>query len=135
MSLQRTTGTDPETALRRELHRRGLRYRVNRAPVAGIRRTADVVFSKARVAVFVDGCFWHGCPDHKTFPRANAEWWRAKLTRNVERDRETDRTLMDSGWLVIRVWEHENSARAAARIARTVRSRAALARDHRRAIS
>src|SRR3954471_18689778 len=83
--------TAPELALRRELHRLGLRYRVDVAPAPSrSRRRADVVFSRQRIAVFVDGCFWHGCEEHGVRPRANAEYWRAKLRRNVERDRETD---------------------------------------------
>ncbi len=127
MSQQRTTSTDPETLVRRELHRRGLRYRVNRAPLPGVRRTADIVFAGPRVAVFVDGCFWHQCPKHATFPNANGEWWQAKLARNVERDRETDARLRHDGWKVVRVWEHEAPARAAARIERVVRRRLATA--------
>src|SRR5690349_17954597 len=107
MSGQRTTGTAAEMALRRELHRRGLRYRVDRAPVPGLRRRADLVFTAARVAVFVDGCFWHSCPEHGTYPKANAAWWTAKLNRNVERDRDTDRRLRAAGWLVLRIWEHD----------------------------
>lgn len=79
-------------------------------PEPGIRRRADILFTKARVAVFVDGCFWHKCPVHGTEPKANAEWWRAKLQRNVERDRDTDRRLEEAGWTVIRLWEHEDPA-------------------------
>src|SRR4051794_36134828 len=81
MQRQRTRDTAPEIALRSELHRRGLRYRVDAAPLPELRRRADVVFRSARLAVFVDGCFWHGCPDHGVQPRANAEWWRGKLAR------------------------------------------------------
>ncbi|MEZ5257880.1 MAG: very short patch repair endonuclease [Ilumatobacteraceae bacterium] len=107
---QRQRDTEPELALRRELHRRGLRYRVDRRPIPGLRSRADLVFGPARVAVFVDGCFWHGCPEHATEPKHNASWWREKLATNVERDRRVDETLADAGWLSMRVWEHEDAA-------------------------
>jgi DNA mismatch endonuclease (patch repair protein) len=108
-----TRDTLPELELRRELHRRGLRYRVDIGPLAGLRRRADVVFTRQRLAVFVDGCFWHRCPDHGTDPKNNADWWRAKLDGNVRRDRDTDAVLAAAGWLVVRVWEHTEPARAA----------------------
>lgn len=121
MSRQRTRDTEPEMLLRRELHRRGLRYRVD-APLPGLpRRRADLLFTRARVAVFVDGCFWHGCPEHKTTPAANGAWWAAKLARNVERDRETDAHLRCLGWIVLRIWEHEDIEHAATDIERVVR--------------
>jgi DNA mismatch endonuclease (patch repair protein) len=91
------------------------------APIKGVRRRADVVFTRSRVAVFVDGCFWHACPIHATWPKANADWWRAKLKANVERDRDTDRRLGDAGWSVVRVWEHESAADAADRVEDAVR--------------
>jgi len=103
-------------ALRRELHRIGLRYRVNRPVLPGVRRRADVVFTPARVAVFVDGCFWHGCPSHGTRPKANADWWAAKLAGNVARDRDTDARLDAAGWRVVRVWEHEDMRAAAGNV-------------------
>jgi DNA mismatch endonuclease (patch repair protein) len=110
--------TAPEMAVRRELHRRGLRYLVD-APVPGLpRRRADVLFRRERVAVFVDGCFWHGCPDHGTSPRANAEWWREKIETNRRRDRDTDERLSDLGWTVVRCWEHEDPVESADRIER-----------------
>ena len=87
------------------------------------RRRADILFTRAKVAVFVDGCFWHGCPDHKTAPANNAAWWTAKLARNVERDRETDAHLNSLGWTVLRVWEHENMTQAATDIGQIVRGR------------
>lgn len=94
--------------LRRELHRRGLRFRVDH-PLPGMpRRRADLVFTRAKIAVFVDGCFWHGCPEHATHPVANAAWWSEKLARNVERDRQTDEHLRGAGWTVLRIWEHED---------------------------
>ncbi|WP_328698650.1 very short patch repair endonuclease [Cellulomonas citrea] len=123
MSRQRRRDTAPEILLRRELHRRGLRFRVDH-PLPGMpRRRADLLFSRARVAVFVDGCFWHGCPDHGTRPSSNAAWWSAKLDRNMERDRDTDDRLADAGWTVIRVWEHEGAQQAADRVQYAVRDR------------
>jgi DNA mismatch endonuclease (patch repair protein) len=122
MERQARRDTKPELDLRRAVWRLGLRYRVDIAPVPGTRRKADLVFTKARVAVYVDGCFWHRCPDHATTPKANRAWWVTKLEANVARDRDTDRTLVDRGWRVIRVWEHEDPAAAAQRVARAVRS-------------
>jgi DNA mismatch endonuclease, patch repair protein len=116
MQAQPSWDTKPELALRRELHRRGLRYFVHRRPVPWLRRQADVLFPGARVAVFVDSCWWHGCPEHVTWPRANADWWRAKIGRNRERDADTNARLMEAGWLPIRVWEHEEPSKAAERI-------------------
>jgi DNA mismatch endonuclease (patch repair protein) len=115
--------TLPERALRSELHRRGFRFRVDRAPVKGLRSRADIVFGPARVAVYVDGCFWHSCPEHGTKPKANAEWWEQKLKRNQERDTATDRTLREHGWKVVRIWEHEDAVKAADRVQSAVESR------------
>jgi DNA mismatch endonuclease (patch repair protein) len=112
--------TLPELAIRSELHRRGLRFRVDRAPLAGLRSRADIVFGPARVAVYVDGCFWHSCPEHGTMPKANAEWWERKLKRNQERDAETDRRLREEGWEVVRIWEHEDPVEATDRIIRVL---------------
>ena len=123
MRRQATRDTAPEMEVRRHLHAAGLRYRVHTKPLPQLRRTADVVFRGARVAVFVDGCFWHSCPEHGTAPVTNGEWWAAKLSRNVKRDADTDRQLTDAGWLVLRVWEHEDPVVAAERVARAVRSR------------
>lgn len=120
MSRLGTRDTAPEVALRRELHARGLRFRVDRAPVAAVRSRADLVFGPARVAVYVDGCFWHGCPIHGTTPRANAEFWAQKLARNQERDRQTDELLARHGWQSIRVWEHEDAVEAADRVVAAV---------------
>lgn len=118
MRGNRGSDTRPEVALRSELHRRGLRFRKGVVPPgSGARCRADVVFISARVAVFVDGCFWHRCPDHGTRPRTNVGYWRAKLDRNVERDRANDAALAAARWRVVRVWEHEDPAEAAARIA------------------
>lgn len=121
MSRQRTRDTEPELVLRRDLHRRGLRYRVD-APIPGMpRRRADLLFTRAKVAVMVDGCFWHSCPEHGTMPAKNGEWWATKLARNIERDRETDAHLASLGWTVVRVWEHEDMISAAERIVHVVR--------------
>lgn len=112
MSQQLTRDTVPEIAIRKLLHAKGLRYRVNLPVVPERRRRADIVFTSRRVAVFVDGCFWHGCPEHATRPKANSEWWSLKLARNIERDRETDCLLSEAGWTVVRIWEHEDPAAA-----------------------
>ncbi len=115
--------TPQEKAVRSALHRRGLRFRVDNRPVKGIRRKADIVFGPARVAVFVDGCFWHGCPLHATWPKTNGEWWKNKLEANQRRDRDTDRRLEEAGWLVIRVWEHEDPEASAIVVANAVKAR------------
>lgn len=112
--------TKPELALRRELHARGLRYRVERSVLRGVRRRADIVFGPPRVVVLVDGCFWHGCPAHATWPQRNASFWREKIETNRLRDRDTDQRLNDAGWTVIHVWEHEDPSEAADRIEREV---------------
>ncbi|MFI5826469.1 very short patch repair endonuclease [Streptomyces sp. NPDC051578] len=123
MSRQKSKNTGIEIALRRSLHAAGLRYRVHRRPVKGVRREADIVFGPARVAVFVDGCFWHGCPLHATWPRSNPEFWRAKIEGNRARDRDTDARLAEAGWLAVRVWEHESVEKAAERVAEVVAAR------------
>lgn len=113
MSRQRRRDTAPELRLRSELHRRGLRFRVETAVPGLPRRRADITFPRARIAVFVDGCFWHSCPEHATRPVSNAEWWSEKLARNVARDRETDERLTSDGWTVLRFWEHADPVSAA----------------------
>ncbi|RFU84641.1 very short patch repair endonuclease [Streptomyces triticagri] len=119
MSRQGSRDTAPEIAVRRLLHANGLRYRLN-VPVPGLpRRTIDIAFGPTRIAVFLDGCFWHGCPEHATRPKSNAEWWRTKLDRNTARDRETTQHLEAAGWTVLRFWEHENPQTIAATITRT----------------
>jgi DNA mismatch endonuclease (patch repair protein) len=125
MRSTRQRDTAAEVALRSALHRRGLRFFVDRPPLRGLRRRADVVFPRARVAVYVDGCFWHSCPIHATAAKANADWWREKLKANQDRDRDTDRRLRDGGWTVVRIWEHEDSEDAAQRVADAVRRSAA----------
>ena len=121
MKAQRVRDTAPELRLRREIHRRGLRYRVDQLVLP--RRRADIVFGRARVAVFVDGCFWHGCPDHASWPKTNAEWWRAKIERNRERDAETTALLTDRGWTVVRTWEHEDPLEVASWLEALLRDR------------
>ncbi len=115
--------TKPEVELRRALHARGLRFRVDRPVLRGVRRRADIVFGPAHVAVFVDGCFWHGCPVHATWPQKNADFWREKIETNRLRDRDTDRRLQEAGWKVIRIWEHEHIDQAADRVADAVAAR------------
>jgi DNA mismatch endonuclease, patch repair protein len=108
MRANRRTDTKPELALRRALHARGLRYRKDyRLDLEGARVRPDIAFTARRVAVFVDGCFWHVCPEHGTKPASNTWYWGPKLTRNVERDRTADAALLAAGWQVVRVWEHE----------------------------
>ena len=102
----RSRDTRPERLLRSRLHKTGLRFRVNRRPVREIRRTADIVFTRHRVAVFLDGCFWHMCPEHYIEPATNAAYWSTKIVGNVTRDRSTDAALVQAGWTVVRVWEH-----------------------------
>jgi len=122
MQANKGRDTKPELALRRAVHALGLRYRVSARPIPTIRRTADLVFTKVKVAVFLDGCFWHGCPEHHTKAATNAEFWAEKVQRTRERDAETDRILTEAGWTVIRVWEHEDPKRAALHIAQKVRA-------------
>jgi DNA mismatch endonuclease (patch repair protein) len=123
MQRQKRANTKPEIALRRELYRRGLRYRIHQRPVLGLRRTVDIVFPGPKVAVESMGCFWHSCPLHGTAPQANAAWWADKLARNRRRDADTAAALAEAGWLLIIVWEHESVAEAADNIERAVRSR------------
>jgi DNA mismatch endonuclease (patch repair protein) len=116
MQANRSRDTVPELRIRTALHAAGLRYRVAVRPVAALRVAADIVFRGPRVAVFVDGCFWHGCPTHSSTPRTNVAYWVAKIAANRERDARASRLLGDLGWTVIRVWEHEDPPLAAARI-------------------
>ncbi|MGI2324241.1 MULTISPECIES: very short patch repair endonuclease [unclassified Methylococcus] len=123
MARVRQRGTDVEIELRRALHALGLRYRLQVPLSRKPRRVADIVFIGARVAVFVDGCFWHGCPLHATWPKENAGFWRAKIEANRARDADTTRRLRELGWEVIRVWSHEDPVEAARRIHDRVRER------------
>lgn len=121
MRATRQRDTAAERAVRAALWSAGLRgYRLHRAVVPGVRRTADIVFLRPRLAIFVDGCFWHGCPQHGTLAKANGTWWREKIAANKERDRDTDRRLAQDGWRVVRVWEHETPSEAVERIRRAL---------------
>lgn len=127
MEGQRRNDTVPELKLRKALFAAGLRYRVNYPLPGNRRRTIDVAFPRQRLAVFVDGCFWHVCPEHGVQPKNAAEWWREKLERNVARDRETDALLAREGWSVLRVWEHQDPNSSAKQVMNLLRSM----RDHR----
>jgi DNA mismatch endonuclease (patch repair protein) len=116
MQANRPRDTRPELALRSAVHALGLRYRVSTRPIKSLRRTADLVFPRLKLAVFLDGCFWHGCEQHHTVAVTNAAYWAEKVRHNRERDRETDRQLLEAGWTVVRIWEHEDPQEAARRI-------------------
>lgn len=120
---QRDTAAEME--IRRRVHAKGLRYRVNHPVLRKPRRTADMAFTKAHVAVLVDGCFWHGCPEHGTSSKSNAKFWRNKIETNQKRDIDTTERLEAAGWQVIRFWEHEDPEGAADKIAQAVRERSA----------
>lgn len=121
MRGNRGVDTTPEVALRSALHRRGLRFRKHVQAVRELRCRPDIVFASRRVAVFVDGCYWHRCPTHGVSPRQNAEYWSAKLDRNVARDRRNDEALAAAGWKVVRVWEHEPVEHALAAVEAALR--------------
>ena len=104
--------TQVELRVRRLLHARGLRYRVDFAPLDK-RRRADIVFTRRKIAIFIDGCFWHGCPLHYVQPRTNSQYWLPKIERNIERDLENTHRLEDAGWTVVRFWEHDDPAEVA----------------------
>jgi DNA mismatch endonuclease, patch repair protein len=123
MKSNRSRDTKPELALRSAVHALGLRYRVAAKPLTGVRRTADLVFPTAKVAVFLDGCFWHGCPQHHTVAAANATFWADKVEGNRARDRDTDARLKAAGWVSVRVWEHEDPVEAAERVQAVVQER------------
>ncbi|MCT2549061.1 very short patch repair endonuclease [Streptomyces atratus] len=131
MSRQASRDTKPEVAVRKLLHASGYRYRVNERVPGMSRRTIDIAFTRAKVAVLIDGCFWHGCPVHATQPKSNAEWWRTKLERNMARDRETNEHLAEEGWTVLRFWEHEAPGGVAEQVAAAV-DRAGTVRRTRR---
>lgn len=121
MQSTRSRDTAPELALRSELHRRGLRFRVCSPPIKGVRRSADVVFRRQRIAVFLDGCFWHGCPTHYIAPKQNDDYWSSKLRTNQTRDADTDHRLREAGWSVVRIWEHVPVPDAADQVEAVVR--------------
>lgn len=123
MQAQGRRDTTLELKVRRILYERGYRYRVDYPVLEKPKRKADIVFTKTNVAVFLDGCFWHGCPKHGTWPKANAAFWRDKILANRARDEDTNRRLKDQGWKVIRAWEHENPEKVAEKIEKAVSSR------------
>jgi DNA mismatch endonuclease, patch repair protein len=120
MAKVRQKNTDAEIALRKELYQRGLRYRVNFEILKKPRRVADIVFPGLKIAIFVDGCFWHGCPDHGTWPKNNAEFWRQKIETNIARDNDTNERLREIGWTVLRFWRHIRPTDAADIILKSV---------------
>jgi DNA mismatch endonuclease (patch repair protein) len=124
MRANRRRDTGPEMQLRRIIHSRGLRYRCDlRFLVGGVAVRPDVVFTRRRVAVFVDGCFWHGCETHGRIPQVNTGYWAPKLRRNMSRDAQQAAALRNAGWLVIRAWEHDDPATVADRVEQAVRNR------------
>jgi DNA mismatch endonuclease (patch repair protein) len=123
MSRALRRDTAPEMLLRKELHRRGLRYRLIVKVPGNNRRTIDIAFPRQKVAVFVDGCFWHGCPAHGTTPRSNAPWWNQKISANRARDADTNQLLEAAGWFVLRLWEHDPAEAAADRVMSALASR------------
>lgn len=125
--------TAPELAIRRLLHSKGFRYRVNYlVTLSDLKVRSDLVFTRQKVAVFVDGCFWHGCPVHGTQPRSNALYWRTKIGRNQQRDQQIDRCLSSSGWTVVRVWEHEKPGAVVAALAQTLHNASSEGRASKR---
>ncbi|MEV0089991.1 very short patch repair endonuclease [Streptomyces sp. NPDC050738] len=120
MQAIRSRDTQPERLIRRLIHANGLRYRVAATPLPGLRRTADMVFRPAKVAVFIDGCYWHGCPEHYVPPKTNSGYWSDKVARNIARDVDTNHQLTESGWTVLRFWEHESPDDCALTITDTV---------------
>ncbi|GGU25829.1 very short patch repair endonuclease [Streptomyces violascens] len=120
MQAIRSRDTKPERLIRQLVHAQGLRYRVSAKPLPDLRRTADMVFRPAKVAVFIDGCYWHGCPEHYVPPKTNSGYWSEKVARNMGRDRDTDEQLSAAGWTVLRFWEHEPPEQCALQIAAAV---------------
>jgi DNA mismatch endonuclease (patch repair protein) len=120
MQAIRSRDTKPERLVRSLLHAQGLRYRVATKPLPSLRRTADIVFRPAKLAVFIDGCYWHGCPEHYVPPKTNLGYWSDKVARNMARDRDTDEQLRAAGWTVLRFWEHDSAEDCAIKIAATV---------------
>lgn len=127
----RSRDTSPELRLRAALHRAGLRFWKHRRPLPTLRCEADVVFPRIRLAVFVDGCFWHGCPRHGTAPKSNSEWWRVKLERIRTRDRRNLRRLRYRGWVVLRVWEHQVDCDLDSAVARVLKAKRVAATSRR----
>ncbi len=126
MRRQGERDTRPELAVRQALFAQGLRYRKHFPVPSRPRRTIDIAFTGRRLAVFIDGCFWHGCKVHRAVPTTNREWWQAKLNRNRERDLDTGRALAENGWIVLRFWEHEDLTT----VVRTIAGRLRQEADH-----
>jgi DNA mismatch endonuclease (patch repair protein) len=123
MQTQKQRDTGCELAIRQHLFRLGIRYRIDCRPVPDIPRKADIVIRRAKVALFIDGCFWHKCPQHWKPPKRHAAWWTDKVETTARRDRETSKMLQQSGWLVIRAWEHESAELVASRVVQAVQER------------
>jgi len=123
MKAAKPRNTAAEEDLRRELRKLKLSFRNNKKLIPDVNRTVDIVFTKFKVAVLVDGCFWHGCPKHRTWPKENAEFWKKKIETNIERDKNTNTLLRKNGWEVIRIWEHESPEKAAQKISKTIQER------------
>lgn len=121
MIANKSRDTGPELSLRSSLHRLGLRYRVSKRPIPELRRTADLVFTRRKVAIFVDGCFWHGCAEHHRPAKRNAEFWDKKIRENQSRDFETNRILRERGWTVVRIWEHQPTEEAVSKVLTALR--------------
>ncbi|MET9767825.1 very short patch repair endonuclease [Streptomyces sp. NPDC006415] len=132
MQAIRSKDTKPERLIRRLVHAQGLRYRIAVRPDPSLRRTADLVFRPVKVAVFIDGCYWHGCPEHYVPPKTNSGYWSDKVARNMARDLDTNARLEREGWLVLRFWEHAPPEECAIKIAETVRQRKRTDSDKRR---
>lgn len=128
MKANRGGDTKPELAVRRIVHAAGYRYRVNARPERDLRRTADLLFTRKKIAVFIDGCFWHGCPTHYISPKANVAYWSEKVARNRARDADTTAVLEQRGWLVMRFWEHEDPSDVAAAVMKAADERVSLRR-------
>lgn len=115
--------TKPELVVRKYLHAAGFRYRVHARPIKDWNRRADLVFPRAKIAIFVNGCYWHGCPKHYKEPKTNTAYWAKKIGRNVERDTETLKRLTNQGWMVISIWEHEDLIKRAQKIGVRIQKR------------
>jgi DNA mismatch endonuclease, patch repair protein len=134
MRGNRSSDTKPELAVRRILHARGLRYRVNVRPVPSLRRTADIVFTARHIAVFIDGCYWHGCPAHYVASKSNRDYWDDKIAGNIARDSETTAALSNAGWTVLRYWSHDRPEDIAGSIQEHVSSALRRGRQGRRVV-
>jgi DNA mismatch endonuclease (patch repair protein) len=131
MQRNKARDTGPELAIRSAVHRRGLRYRVCARPLPDLRRTADLLFTSARVAVFIDGCFWHGCPEHHVLARSNRDYWAKKISQNRLRDSDTHRRLVSAGWIPLRIWTHAEPEQAADIIVETIEQQKARSQPSR----